>query len=75
MIFFTNRQTQACQFLGPHRLPTGFQRDHGKANVVKATRQNPGKITYGSMPPSIAVGLKYVEFKETIKMYFVRLEA
>ncbi len=40
-------------------------------DVVETARREPGKITYGAVSPSTAIGMKYVELKENIKMGYV----
>jgi len=44
-------------------------------DVVEAARKNPGKISYGSMSAGIAIGLKYVEAKENVKMTYIPLQS
>ena len=43
--------------------------------VVEAGRKSPGKLTYGSMSVGIAIGLKYLEAKENIKMTYIPLQS
>ena len=40
-------------------------------DVVREAKANPGKVTYGTMSPSIAIGLKYVEIKENIRITYI----
>lgn len=40
-------------------------------DVVQAARKDPGKITFGTMSPAIATGLRAVEAKEKIKLTFI----
>lgn len=44
-------------------------------DVVQVARKNPGKVTYGSMSLGIAIGLKYVELKENVKMTYIPLQS
>lgn len=44
-------------------------------DVVEAAQKNPGKITYGAMSPGIAIGLKYVEAKENVKMTYIPFQS
>lgn len=44
-------------------------------DMVEVAQKNPGKVTYGSMSAAIAVGLKYVETKENIKMTYVPFQS
>ncbi len=44
-------------------------------DVVETARKNPGKITYGSMSLGIAIGLKYVEVKENVKMTYIPFQS
>ncbi len=43
--------------------------------VVEEARKNPGKVTYGSMSLGIALGMKYVETKENVKMTYIPLQS
>jgi tripartite-type tricarboxylate transporter receptor subunit TctC len=40
-------------------------------DAVEAARANPGKVTYGTMSPSIAIALKFVEIKDNIKFTYI----
>lgn len=40
-------------------------------DVVEAARKSPGTITFGATSPGSALGLKYVELKENIKLRYV----
>ena len=44
-------------------------------DVVESARKNPGKVSYGSMSPSIAIGLKCVELQENVKMTYIPLQS
>lgn len=44
-------------------------------DVVEAARKNPGKITYGATSVGSALGLKYVELKENIKLRYVPVQS
>ncbi len=44
-------------------------------DAVQAARMNPGKITYGTMSPSIAIALKLVELKENVKLTYIPFQS
>ncbi len=44
-------------------------------DVVEAARKDPGKITYGATSPGSALGLKYVEVKENVKMRYIPVQS
>jgi tripartite-type tricarboxylate transporter receptor subunit TctC len=44
-------------------------------DVVEAARKDPGKITYGTLSPSLAIASKYVEAKENIKMTYIPVQS
>jgi len=44
-------------------------------DVAEAARKNPGKVTYGSMNLANAIGLKYLELKENVKMTYIPLQS
>ncbi len=44
-------------------------------DVVEMAKKNPGKVSYGTMSPSIAIGMKYVELKENVKMTYIPFQS
>lgn len=44
-------------------------------DVVETARKNPGKVTYGGASIGIAIGLKYLEAKESLQMKYIPFQS